>query len=228
MTFQIGSKSNSSLSVRNSTSEIKDEYELAEIVIKNELNSKVYVYTIWSDESTLDNENELGATYIWMYNLQNLYNSAITLDFTKDELLECYSLDEIVAASASAEIEKAIRSEDEFLIKIDDAALNINLNQVLIEREIIELILKAHHCELTKQDLIDFGQLVNHEKSDLEFNDNAFNYLQELAEEVLKSENLTKVEHKYVEKAFETLQLDTSNLPKEVKHKKGQNMGLER
>lgn len=211
----------------------RDEYEIAELIITGGIAKKEYTYTVWRDESTFEDLLELGATYIFLpdLNMLNVNDQLLSLDkkaledVFENDLTENYSLDDII--TFDKEIVQALRSEEDFSIKIDNSNININfVNALIIEREIIEMTYKAHSHELTKQDLLDFGKLVGQENSEFNFDKNTFSYLQKPAENVLIKEGVTRIERKYINKAFEALQLDTSNLPKEKKNK--QELELER
>lgn len=205
----------------------RDEYEIAELIITGGINNKEYTYTVWRGDSTLEAPLDFGATYVFLPDLQSLDMNDNLLNLSKEELKDVlenellgdYALGDIITVDHA--IEEALKSDNDFSIKIDHSNIHhAFVNGLIVEREIIEMIYKAHSGELTKQDLLDFGGLLIREDNYLEFNKNAFSYLQKPAENVLKKEGVTRIERKYINKAFEALQLDTSSLPKEKQNKK--------
>jgi len=136
-------------------------------------------------------------------------------EILEDEISE-YPLHDFIEVDHS--LIQLLRSDNEFSEKIDNINLDF-INYLLVEREIVEMTYKAHSEELTKQDILDFGKLLG--KNDYyHFKDNAFTYLEEPVGKVLKNVGVKKTERKLIEKAFEVLKLDTSNLPIEKNHKK--------
>lgn len=192
----------------------RDEYELAEIVITNGFNQKEHIYTVWCDESTFADSIQLGATYIYLYEMESFQGHLNLLKANKEELSEFfpsngYALEDFTTITKP--LEQALRSNQTFLLKIQDDHINhLFLHLALVESEAVDITYKAHSGNLTKKDLIDLGRLVNQGKKNyqLGFYEDAFCYLQQPIEAILKKEKVEVSERAYLKQALSTLKLD--------------------
>ncbi len=193
----------------------RDEYELAEIVVTNGFNQKEHIYTVWCDESTFVDPIELGASYIFLYEMESFQGHLNLLKESREELAETfpsnpYAIEDFMVITKP--LERALRSNQSFLMEIPDEHIKHSfLHLLLVESEAVDITYKAHSGELTKKDLIDLGRLVDQGENQyqLGFYEDAFCYLQQSIEEILKKEKVKVFERAYLKQAFSTLQLDS-------------------
>lgn len=195
--------------------ELTSEYELGELKIVNGINGKEHFFYIYGDELTFSEKDEMGATYIWLHDV----DEEVSLNMSKDEIKDSLedvnlyqtSLDEII--EYDVRVEQLLRDSFEkgtnFSINIPIDKQRLNINALLVDEEIVDLTYKAHDGELAKQDIIDFGKLVQHEP---EISVGQLNYFKEPIIEILEKTDLTIEEHQLVSNTITAFQLDKNEI----------------
>lgn len=206
------------MTLHSPTSNEREEFELAEITIKNAINDKEHTFTVWGDEGIQENEIEDGfPTYVWLHGVDDKISlnmdSAELQTLLEDEHLSQFSLDDLVKVDSNIEklLHNSYENGTDFLLEIPTDKQGFDLNTILIDEEIIDMTYKAKDGELSKKDIIDFGKLV---AMDSDISVGKLDYLKEPMLKVLINNELTKEEVKFAEKTFEAFQLDKTELPK--------------
>lgn len=193
--------------------EVLDADEVAKVVLVNGVTNKEHSFSVWA--SDMEN-NELSPYYIYFNNPQELPDDYSNI---KDALLDSsmdFTLSDLV--KDSSEIEKNIQdyvlNEDkEFSFEIPPSQQGFDLHSLIVDEEVADLLIKNEMSMVTKQDLIDFGKLVEDDK-DFSFN---FDYeLNESFQTIINQSGVKKDEIKYLNTAFNALNvnLDASNFSK--------------
>ncbi|MCT6922832.1 hypothetical protein [Metasolibacillus sp.] len=209
--------------------EQRGEFEIAEIVIKNCINNKKYIYTVWGDDETLDDPLSLGGTYIFCHDLRKFIltdqafqhcSKSELADILEDEISD-YPLESFIDVDQS--LLHLLRGESEFSIEVDHINPDF-IHYLLVEREIVEMTYQVYNGELTNKELHEFAQLVSYIKREFDFPPNAFSYLREPISKILKEEKASNPERDFLKQALIVLQLDDLIQKSEMKVKKCSNL----
>jgi len=195
--------------------ELKSEYELAELQIVNGINGKEHIFYVYGDEGTFSEKDELGATYVWLHSVDD----EISLDMSKDEIknsledtkLYQTSLDDIIDYGKDVEhlLREGFEKGTNFSVNIPEDRQKMDLNSLLVDEEIVDLTYKAQDRELSKQDILEFGKLVQH---DTNISVGQLNYFKNPIHEILVKNDFTKEEHQLVNNTITAFQLDKNEL----------------
>lgn len=191
----------------------RDSEEIAQIVMTNGVTNKEHSFSVWASDIS---NNELSPYYVYLNCPEQLPDDYTNIQDALSDSLGDFTLSDIV--KDTAEIEKAIQeyvqNEDKtFSFEIPPNQQGLDLHSLIVDEEVADLLLKNEKSMVSKQDLIDFGRLVEGDK-DISYN--LDHELNESFQVILNQTGVKKDEVKYLNTAFSTLNvnLDASNFSK--------------
>lgn len=165
-----------------------DAYEIADITIQDHYTGNLYEYSIWSDEDTFNylEDNELGATYIWVRNMDDSIEfDSLEIgqlkEVIQDGSLESLSINDFLGKTDGQFIEQAIIAhhikDEPFEIKASNKDFLTNsVPHYIAHHDIGELAIKAKENVLSKKDILNFAKVIDN--PNLEFNYCDLDYLE--------------------------------------------------
>ncbi|MCZ2260761.1 hypothetical protein [Sporosarcina sp. G11-34] len=186
--------------------QIRDSDEVARIIMTNGITGKDHTFSVWAGD--IEN-NELEPYYVYLNNPQDLQGDDLSVEDSLSNALYDSSLIEIVKDSEG--IQQSIQDyyHDEgktFSFDIPVSQQNLDLHTMIVDEEVADLLMKIEKNMLTKEDVVDFGKLVEHDTStkyDLA------SYLQDSIEVVLKENGIEKDEVNHVNSALQALSIES-------------------
>lgn len=222
--------------VRSHTDDEIDEDSLGKLVLVNKINEQEYEFEVWG-KGDLDFENGLDQIkdeglndLIWLsgvveeLDLEDVHAVGEKLD---DALFQS-QLDDLIHGDSREKVEELLidynTTGKEFNQKIPFENQAFDIKTLLIDEEISRMTEAAMKDELSKKDVVDFGQLVQ-ENGTTELHVGKLDYLKEPFEKALENGVIDPHEKLAVKFAFDALQLEQPEIlkEKEVVNTKQQN-----
>lgn len=190
-----------------------DAEEVAQIILINGVTNKEHSFSVWAGDIS---NNELEPYYVHMSSPREIPDDYTDLS---DAILQDYIISDLI--KDPTEIEERIQEyykdgDKTFSIEINSSSLHGDLHHLIVDAEASDILLKGEKGQLSKQDLIDFGRLV---EGDKEFSYNLDHQLHKPIEEMIKQTGVTGEEEKVIQTAIKALNvnLDASDFLQHVK-----------
>lgn len=183
----------------------RDSEEIAQIVMTNGVNGKEYALSVWAGDIE---KNELEPYYVYLNNPQSLSEGDLSVSDSLYSALHDSTLSDVIKMNSEVEqsIQEYFKDESKtFSIEIPKNDQNFDLHELIVDEEVADLLLKNEKSMVSKQDLIDFGRLV---EGDKHFSYNLDHELNESFQVMLNQTGVKKDEVKYLNTAFNTLNVD--------------------
>lgn len=192
--------------------------ELGEFVMKNGLSGKEHHVTLWGS-GIMENES-LQNIALYLNDpeeITRLMAEDMLLDGAASDALLDYSLNDLIRTEEEiwSDIENYVENptaEYEHEIPLKD--IKVNLHDLIVQEEITDLMMKNERAALSKEDLLEFGQLVKGDFSSYDVG----RELKEPVEKILKERNLEPGKSDLMKSACKSLSID-SNLEGFIKDK---------
>lgn len=183
----------------------RDSEEIAQIVMTNGVTNKEHSFSVWASDIS---NNELSPYYVYLNCPEQLPDDYTNIQDALSDSLGDFTLSDLV--KDTAEIEKSIQEyvQDEnktFSFEIPPNQQGLDLHSLIVDEEVADLLLKNEKSMVSKQDLIDFGRLV---EGDKHFSYNLDHELNESFQVMLNQTGVKKDEVKYLNTAFNTLNVN--------------------
>ncbi len=187
--------------------QIRDSDEVAHIIMTNGITGKEHTFSVWAGD--IEN-NELEPYYVYLNNPQDLQGDDLSIEDSLSNALYDSSLIEIVKDSEG--IQQSIQDyyHDEgktFNFDIPVSQQNSDLHSMIVDEEVADLLIKSDKNMLTKEDIVNFGKLVEHDTST---DYDLAPYLKDSFESVLKESGIEKDELSHVNSALQTLNIESN------------------
>lgn len=202
------------VTITSAFGEILDVEELATIKIKNAINNREHEFTIWAGDGAV---GQYEPYYVWLNGVPSQIDFNEFQDdrerfsyFLSDSLYQTTLFDLVKHDEV---LERAIRDSYEqgkdFEMSIPKEQQVLDVQGILVDEEIASMLYKIQGNSLNKQDIVDFGKLV---QLDDDIGMDRLAYLEEPFFKTLQQDPPTKEELSSIEKAYEVLQLNTDGL----------------
>lgn len=187
--------------------QIRDSDEVAKIIMTNGVTGKEHTFSVWAGD--IEN-NELEPYYVYLNNPQCLQGDDIGMEDSLADALYDSSLVEIVKDSEG--IQQSIQDyyQDElktFNFDIPVSQQNLDLHSIIVDEEVADLLIKSDENTLTKEEIVNFGKLVEHDPSK---DYDLAPYLKDSFESVLKESGIENDELSHVNSALQTLNIESN------------------
>jgi hypothetical protein len=192
--------------------------ELGEFVMKNGISGKEHHVTLWG--SGIMEGDSLQSIALYMNEpeeIARLMDEGVSVDGAASDALIDYTLDDLIRTEGEiwADIEKyAMDLDAEYEHEIPLKDIKVDLHDLIVKEEITDLMMKNDRAAISKEDLLEFGQLVKGDSSSYDVG----RELKEPVEKILKERNVESGELDLMKSAFKSLSID-SNLNDFVKEK---------
>lgn len=212
--------------VRSHSNDVFDEDSMGQIVLVNSINEQEYRFDMWG-KSDLDFEN--GVVQIKEEGLNDLiWLSGVVenLDFKKtkevqeklDDALFQSQLADLLRGDSHEKIEEQLieynANGKEFNQKIPFENQAMDIKTLLIDEEITRMAVAAIKNELTKKDIVDFGELAKQTGSS-EIHVGRLDYFKDPFEKALENSVIEPNEKASVKFAYDAIQLEAPEIVKE-------------
>lgn len=187
--------------------EYRDNEEIAQLVMVNGVTGKEYTLSVWAGDIQ---NNELEPYYVYLNNPKELKDEDLKMEDSLFNALHDSTLQDVI--KMSNEIERSIEeySKDEnktFSIDIPEERQQFDLHSMIVDEEVAELLLKNEKGMVSKEDIINFGKLMEHD------NENTFDFnghFKESFEAILDKTGVKQDEIKHINSALKALNIDTN------------------
>lgn len=187
--------------------EYRDNEEIAQLVMVNGVTGKEYTLSVWAGDIQ---NNELEPYYVYLNNPKELKDEDLKMEDSLFNALHDSTLPDVI--KMSNEIERSIEeySKDEnktFSIDIPEERQQFDLHSMIVDEEVAELLLKNEKGMVSKEDIINFGKLMEHD------NENTFDFnghFKESFEAILDKTGVKQDEIKHINSALKALNIDTN------------------
>ena len=201
----------------------RDIDEIAKIVITNAVNGKEHELSVWASDGE---NNELAPHYVYMnmpgeLDLENndTYQDALADNLHDGQLFEIIKYDDEIE-SVISDYHDGVSTEFEFNIPTEKQTMS--LQEIVIDEELADILIKSENNLLEKSDLVDFGKLVGNDLQDLNFSFDED--LKKSFDNALSNSNIAKDEIPHVKASYESLSI---KLPDNFSNKKSLNQDKE-
>lgn len=186
--------------------EYRDSEEIAQIIMTNGVTGKENTVSVWAGDIQ---NNELEPYYVYLNNPREAFKGEdLSVEDSLYNALHDSTLSDIV--KMNDDVEQIIKeySKDEnktFSIEIPKNQQNFDLHSLIVDEEVADLLIKNDKGMLSKEDIINFGKLVEHD------NENTFEFngeLKESFEKIMDKAGVKQDEIKHLNSAFKTLNID--------------------
>lgn len=187
-------------------------------VMKNGISGKEHHVTLWG--SGIMEGDSLQSIALYMNNpekITRLMDDGLSIDGAASNALTDYTVDDLIRTEEEIwpDIEKyAVDLGAEYEHEIPLKDIKKDLHDLIVKKEITDLMMKSDCAALTKEDLLEFDQLVKGDS----FSYDVGRELKELAERILNEHGLEHGESELMKGAFKSLSID-SNLDDFMKEK---------
>jgi len=195
------------LKVTSLENQNRDHEEIAQIVMTNGVTGKEHTFSVWAGDIE---RNELKPYYVYLNNPKEISkDDNLNMEDSLCNALYDSTLSDIVKMNDNIErsIKEYTKDEDKtFSIEIPKNQQNLDLHSMIVDEEVADLLLKNDKEMLSKEDIINFGKLVEHD------NENTFDFNKELKdsfEAILDKEDIKQDEIKHINSAFKTLNIES-------------------
>lgn len=185
--------------------EYRDSEEIAQLVMVNGVTGKEYTLSVWAGDIQ---NNELEPYYVYLNNPKELKDDDLTIEDSLFNALHDSTLSDVIKLSNEIEhsIEEYSKNENKtFSIEIPKEHQQFDLHSMIVDEEVAEILLKNEKGMVSKEDIINFGKLMEHDK------ENTFDlngHLKESFEAILDKTGVKQDEIKHINSALNALNID--------------------